>query len=177
MCMTRMEEVLEETPEGQPILVKPMQAFPLTKDLVTDTSWAYEMNKKMVPVNGPEELDWEFNQNEANRIQEFRGCIECMLCVNTCHVLREHEKFDEFAGPRFFVRLAGLEMHPLDKENRIPEIKDDFGIGYCNITRCCTEVCPAGINITDNAIIPLKERVVTEYYDPIAIIGRKLGLR
>ena len=73
--------------------------------------------------------------------------------------------------------LAGLEMHPLDIENRIPEIKDDFGIGYCNITRCCTEVCPAGINITDNAIIPLKERVVTEYYDPIAIIGKKLGLR
>ena len=136
MCMTRMEDIIEETPEGEPILVKPMQAFPLTKDLVTDTSWAYEMNKKMVPINGPEELDWEFNQNEANRIQEFRGCIECMLCVNTCHVLREHEKFDEFAGPRFFVRLAGLEMHPLDKENRIPEIKDDFGIGYCNITRC-----------------------------------------
>ena len=75
--------------------------------------------------------------------------------------------YDEFAGPRFFVRLASLEMHPLDNESRIPEIKEDFGIGYCNITRCCTEVCPAGIQITDNAIIPLKERVVTEYYDPL----------
>ena len=68
-------------------------------------------------------------------------------------------------------------MHPLDTENRIPEIKEDFGLGYCNITKCCTEVCPAGINITDNAIIPLKERVVTEYYDPIAMIARKLGLK
>ena len=105
MCMTRMEEIMDETPEGQPVLVKPMQAFALTKDLVTDTSWAYEMNKKMVPVNGPEELDWNFKQEEADRIQEFRGCIECMLCVNTCHVLREHQMFDEFAGPRFFVRL------------------------------------------------------------------------
>ena len=110
-------------------------------------------------------------------MQEFRSCIECMLCVNTCHVLREHQKFDEFAGPRFFVRLANLEMHPLDTVSRIPEIKDDFGIGYCNITKCCTEVCPAGINITDNAIIPLKERVVTEYYDPLAMLARKLGLR
>jgi len=100
-------------------------------------------------------------------LQEFRSCIECMLCVNTCHVLREHQMFEEFAGPRFFVRLASLEMHPLDTENRIPEIKEDFGVGYCNITRCCTEVCPAGIQITDNAIIPLKERVVTEYFDPI----------
>ena len=177
MCMTRMEDIMEETPEGEPVTVKPMQAFPITKDLVTDLSWAYEMNKKMVPVNGPEELDWEFKQEEADRIQEFRACIECMLCVNTCHVLREHQKFDEFAGPRFFVRLAGLEMHPLDTESRIPEIKEDFGLGYCNITKCCTEVCPAGINITDNAIIPLKERVVTEYYDPLAMIARKLGLK
>ena len=177
MCMTRMEDIMEETPEGEPVTIKPMLAFPLTKDLVTDLSWAYEMNKKMVPVNGPKELDWQFGQEEADRIQEFRSCIECMLCLDTCHVLREHQKFDEFAGPRFFVRLAGLEMHPLDVESRIPEIKDDFGLGYCNVTKCCTEVCPAGINITDNAIIPLKERVVTEYYDPLAMITRKLGLR
>ena len=168
MCMTRMEEVFEEMDdENVPVLVKPMQAFPLTKDLVTDTSWAYETDKKIKPINGPTEPDWEFRQEEADRLQEFRSCIECMLCVNTCHVLREHQMYDEFAGPRFFVRLASLEMHPLDTENRIPEIKEDFGIGYCNITKCCTEVCPAGIKITDNAIIPLKERVVTEYFDPL----------
>ena len=168
MCMTRMEEVFEEMDdESEPILVKPMQAFPLVRDLVTDTSWAYKTDKRIKPINGPEDPDWVFHQQEADRIQEFRACIECMLCVNTCHVLREHQMYDEFAGPRFFVRLASLEMHPLDNESRIPEIKEDFGIGYCNITRCCTEVCPAGIQITDNAIIPLKERVVTEYYDPL----------
>ena len=167
MCMTRMEDILDETPSNEPVLSKPMQAFPLTKDLVTDTSWAYRTDRQIKPINGPEEPDWVFHQEEADRLQEFRSCIECMLCVNTCHVLREHQMFEEFAGPRFFVRLASLEMHPLDNESRIPEIKEDFGVGYCNITRCCTEVCPAGIQITDNAIIPLKERVVTEYFDPI----------
>ena len=167
MCMTRMEDILDETPVNEPVLIKPMQSFPLTKDLVTDTSWAYRTEQQIKPINGPEEPDWVFHQEEAERLQEFRSCIECMLCVNTCHVLREHKMFEEFAGPRFFVRLASLEMHPLDNESRIPEIKDDFGIGYCNITRCCTEVCPAGIQITDNAIIPLKERVVTEYFDPL----------
>ena len=167
MCMTRMEDILDESPSNEPVLIKPMQTFPLTKDLVTDTSWAYRTDRQIKPINGPEEPDWIFHQEEAERLQEFRSCIECMLCVNTCHVLREHKMFEEFAGPRFFVRLAGLEMHPLDNESRIPEIKDDFGIGYCNVTRCCTEVCPAGIQITDNAIIPLKERVVTEYFDPI----------
>ena len=167
MCMTRMEDILDESPSNEPVLIKPMQTFPLTKDLVTDTSWAYRTDRQIKPINGPEEPDWIFHQEEAERLQEFRSCIECMLCVNTCHVLREHKMFEEFAGPRFFVRLASLEMHPLDNESRIPEIKDDFGIGYCNVTRCCTEVCPAGIQITDNAIIPLKERVVTEYFDPI----------
>ena len=177
MCMTRMEDIMDETPSNEPVLIKPMQAFPLTKDLVTDTSWAYRTDRQIKPINGPEEPDWVFHQEEADRLQEFRSCIECMLCVNTCHVLREHQMFDDFAGPRFFVRLASLEMHPLDNESRIPEIKDDFGIGYCNITRCCTEVCPAGIQITDNAIIPLKERVVTEYFDPlIDPLGTALNL-
>tara|TARA_B100000965_G_scaffold372527_1_gene362270 strand:+ start:1587 stop:2354 length:768 start_codon:yes stop_codon:yes gene_type:complete len=178
MCMTRMDEVFHDMPDpSAPITIKPMQSFPLLRDLVTDTSWAYKTDKRISPISGPDEKDWVFHQNEANRIQEFRSCIECMLCVNTCHVMREHQMFEEFVGPRFFVRLAGLEMHPLDKIERLKEIKDDFGINYCNITRCCTEVCPAGINITDNAIIPLKERVVTEYYDPLAILAKKLGLR
>jgi succinate dehydrogenase / fumarate reductase iron-sulfur subunit len=111
--------------------------------------------------------DPRFSQEEADRVQEFRKCIECFLCQNVCHVLREHEKLDAFGGPRFFVRVAGLEMHPLDVENRLPMLKNELGLGLCNITKCCTEVCPESIKITDNAIIPLKERVVDEFYDPV----------
>ena len=58
-------------------------------------------------------------------------------------------------------------MHPLDTADRIREVKDAMGSGYCNITKCCTKVCPEHIPITDDAIIPLKERVVDEFYDPI----------
>jgi succinate dehydrogenase / fumarate reductase iron-sulfur subunit len=82
-------------------------------------------------------------------------------------VLREHNLHDEFIGPRYFVYAANLEMNPLDTENRLGDLKDKGGIGYCNITKCCTKVCPEEIKITDNAIIPLKERVVDEYYDPL----------
>jgi succinate dehydrogenase / fumarate reductase iron-sulfur subunit len=72
------------------------------------------------------------------------------------------------------IRVASLEMHPLDREDRIPELKKEFGSGMCNITRCCTDVCPEHINLTDNAIIPLKERIVDRYYDPLTIMARKL---
>ncbi|MDE2282663.1 MAG: hypothetical protein KGJ92_07845, partial [Actinomycetales bacterium] len=82
-----------------------------------------------------------------------------------------------YAGPRFFIRYAELEMHPLDQNDRREYVREEMGLGYCNITKCCTEVCPEHIKITDNAIIPLKERVVDAHYDPVAWLGRKIRRR
>ena len=172
MCMDRMDKY----PDREPITIRPMKSFPVLKDLVCDVSWNYEVNKKIPPIKLKEtgDEDPRFSQEEADRVQEFRKCIECFLCQDVCHVIREHDKKQEFGGPRFFVRVAGLEMHPLDEENRLGVLKDDLGLGYCNITKCCTEVCPEGIAITDNAIIPLKERVADEFYDPVKKLFRVL---
>ena len=174
MCMTRMNQ-LDVT---QPITVGPMRAFPLIKDLVTDVSWNYRVKQKIKkfkprPPDRPDGT-WIMAQQDIDRVQEFRKCIECFLCQNVCHVLRDHSKHEEFIGPRYFVHTAALEMHPLDTENRLAELKTTQGIGYCNITKCCTKVCPENITITDNAIIPLKERVVDEFYDPLKMVWRKL---
>ena len=173
MCMDRMDKY----PSGEPISIRPMKSFPVIKDLVTDVSWNYKVNQqipafKMQDTGGKEP---RFSQEEADRVQEFRKCIECFLCQNVCHVLRDHDKKEAFGGPRFFVRTAGLEMHPLDDDDRIPLLKDELGVGYCNITKCCTEVCPENITITDNAIIPLKERVVDRFYDPVKMLLRVLS--
>jgi succinate dehydrogenase / fumarate reductase, iron-sulfur subunit len=164
MCMDRMDKY----PAGEPIVVRPMKSFPVLRDLVCDVSWNYKVNKKIPPFKMKETKEEpKFSQEEADRVQEFRKCIECFLCQNVCHVLRDHEKFEGFGGPRFFVRVASLEMHPLDTGDRLGLVKDELGLGYCNITKCCTEVCPEHIRITDNAIIPLKERVVDRFYDPV----------
>ncbi len=173
-CMTRMNEYQPD----ETITVTPMKTFPVIKDLVTDVSWNYIQNKRIKPVNlVPEsktENGYVMYQQDVDRVQEFRKCIECYLCQNVCHVLRDHDKKDKFVGPRFMIRVASLEMHPLDIEDRIPELKNDFGSGMCNITKCCTDVCPEHINITDNGIIPLKERVVDRFYDPVTILMRKI---
>ena len=165
-CKTRLSDFdLDE-----PITVEPMRAFPLIRDLVTDVSWNYEVNKSIQPFTPPADMpqeDWRWQQQDIERVQEYRKCIECFLCQDVCHVLRNHETEKPFMGPRFLVRAAGLEMHPIDQADRRDYLKDTGGIGYCNITKCCTEVCPEHIKITDNAIIPLKERVADEYYDPI----------
>ena len=167
---TRMDTL----PLDQPITVVPMKTFPVIKDLVTDVSWNYKVNKKIPPFQPRAGTDWKFYQDDVDRVQEFRKCIECFLCQDVCHVLRDHDKHEQFAGPRFFVRVAGLEMHPLDGVSREKLLRDELGLGYCNITKCCTEVCPEEIHITDNAIIPLKERVVDRFYDPLVWIARKI---
>ena len=165
---------MDALPLNEPITITPMKSFPLIKDLVTDVSWNYKVNKSITPFTPRPGVEWKMYQEDVDRVQEFRKCIECFLCQNVCHVLRDHDKQAEFAGPRFFVRIAGLEMHPLDGANRAAALKEELGIGLCNITKCCTEVCPESIKITDNAIIPLKERVVDEFYDPVLRIVRKI---
>jgi succinate dehydrogenase / fumarate reductase iron-sulfur subunit len=186
-CMTRMNVFGED----ETITCQPLKTFPVIKDLVTDVSWNYQQNKRIRPFTPrPREKDGTHRmyQEDVDRVQEFRKCIECFLCQDVCHVIRDRDESPHkpageadqaaFVGPRFMIRLASLEMHPLDSEDRIPEIRKEYGSGLCNITRCCTEVCPEHIGITDNGIIPLKERVVDRYYDPIAAIGRKLfGIR
>jgi succinate dehydrogenase / fumarate reductase iron-sulfur subunit len=172
MCMTRLNSLnLDE-----PVTIEPMKAFPAIRDLVADVSWNYEVKKRIKPFKprppDAEDGTWRMQQSDAERVQEFRKCIECFLCQDVCHVLRDSHKHDEFIGPRFFVHAAALEMHPLDTEDRLEELKEAQGVGYCNITKCCTKVCPEHITITDNAIIPLKERVVSEFYDPLKRLFR-----
>ena len=177
MCMTRLSEL----PMEKPVTVEPMKAFPVLKDLVTDVSWNFRVKKKIKkfkprPPDAPDGT-WRMQQQDIDRVQEFRKCIECFLCQDVCHVLRDHRMHDKFIGPRFLIHVAALEMHPLDTNDRLDLIRAKHGLGFCNITKCCTEVCPEDIHITDNAIIPLKERVVDDHYDPVAFLVRKITRR
>ena len=174
MCMTRMDIF----PPDAPITIAPMKTFPLIRDLVTNVSYNFEVARQIPALRlGAPGADGvrRMMQEDIDRPQEFHKCIECFLCQNVCHVIRDHpDNFGAFAGPRFFVRLAALEMHPLDEASRTEYLRLKAGLAYCNITKCCTEVCPEHIKITDNAIIPLKERVVDDYFDPVAWVLKKL---
>lgn len=172
MCMSR----LSDFDLTEPITIEPMRAFPVVRDLVADVSWNFAVKKAIKPFRPrpPDAADgtWRMAQSDVDRVQEFRKCIECFLCQDVCHVLRDHHKHESFIGPRFLVHVAALEMHPLDVEDRVDELRRAHGIGLCNITKCCTKVCPEHITITDNAIIPLKERLVDRHYDPLGRLVR-----
>jgi succinate dehydrogenase / fumarate reductase iron-sulfur subunit len=177
MCMTRMNLFAAD----EPVVVTPLRTFPVIRDLVTDVSFNYR-KAEQVPAFQPQprEADGTYRmaQVDVERSQEFRKCIECFLCQDVCHVIRDHEdNKPAFAGPRFFIRYAELDMHPLDTVDRKQMVQDHAGLGLCNITKCCTEVCPEGIHLTDNAIIPMKERVVDARYEPRVWLGNIIRRR
>jgi len=177
MCMTRMSTFSQD----ETITVTPLRAFPVIRDLVTDVSFNYQKAREIpsfVPPEGVAPGEYRMQQVDVERSQEFRKCIECFLCQNTCHVVRDHEENKpSFAGPRYLMRIAELDMHPLDALDRRRQAQDEHGLGMCNITKCCTEVCPEHIKITDNALIPMKERVVDTKYDPLVWLGNKIRRR
>ncbi|MYS19181.1 succinate dehydrogenase subunit B [Streptomyces sp. DvalAA-14] len=182
MCMTRMSVFDRD----ETVTVTPLRTFPVIRDLVTDVSFNYAKAREVpafVPPKGVAAGEYRMQQVDVERSQEFRKCIECFLCQDTCHVVRDHEENKtSFAGPRFLMRIAELDMHPLDAAaetglNRASSAQEDHGLGYCNITKCCTEVCPEHIKITDNALIPLKERAVDRKYDPLVWLGAKITRR
>jgi succinate dehydrogenase / fumarate reductase, iron-sulfur subunit len=174
MCMTRMSTFGED----EVVTVTPLRTFPVIRDLVTDVSFNYEKAREIPSFAPPKELqpgEYRMMQEDVNRSQEFRKCIECFLCQDTCHVIRDHEENKtSFAGPRYLMRIAELEMHPLDTLDRRESAQEQHGLGFCNITKCCTEVCPEHIKITDNALIPMKERAVDRKYDPVVWLGSKI---
>ncbi len=176
LCMTRMSIFTE----GETVTVTPMRAFPVVRDLVTDVSFNYAQ-ARAVPAFAPPALapgDYRMAQVDVERSQEFRKCIECFLCQDTCHVVRDHEdNKPAFSGPRYLMRIAELDMHPLDQADRRGVARTEHGLGMCNITKCCSEVCPEHIKITDNALIPLKERVADRTYDPVVWLAHTIRRR
>jgi succinate dehydrogenase / fumarate reductase, iron-sulfur subunit len=176
-CMTR----LSSYEPGETLTVTPMRTFPIIRDLVTDVSYNYKVAERVPAFRpGRREADgtYRMQQEDVERSQEFRKCIECFLCQNVCHVIRDHEENKKaFAGPRFFIRYAELDMHPLDTNDRRRLLQEQNGLGLCNITKCCSEICPEGIKITDNGIIPMKERVVDANYDPVFALTSLLPRR
>ncbi|WP_402371656.1 succinate dehydrogenase/fumarate reductase iron-sulfur subunit [Isoptericola rhizosphaerae] len=177
LCMTRMSVFAPD----DVVTVTPMRTFPVLRDLVTDVSFNYAKAREVPSFSPPADLapgEYRMQQVDVERSQEFRKCIECFLCQDVCHVVRDHEENKEaFSGPRFLIRIAELEMHPLDVADRVGAAQDEHGLGRCNITKCCTEVCPEGIKITDNALIPMKERVAGRRYDPLVWLGRTISRR
>lgn len=149
--------------------VEPMAAFPVVRDLAVDVDGMWDVARRVPGFERGEGLDRMW-QEDVDDLSVFQRCIECFLCMDVCHVLRVHG--GEYVGPRFVVKLAALNMHPRDGGDR-SGFAGESGVELCNVTRCCQDTCPEDIPITDDAIIPEKERLISGL-DPVVRLLRSL---
>ena len=162
-----VHDALDQPTSRQPITVEPMRRLPDHQDLVTDVSWNYEV-KKRIPVQAPParrpDGTWRMQQatSTACRSSASASSASCARTSATCCATTTSTSSSARAS---WSHRRARDAPARRPRTRLPQ--GPHGIGYCNITKCCTEVCPEHITITDNAIIPLKERVVDRYYDPL----------
>ena len=172
-CKTR----LSDFDEGETITVEPMRAFPLVRDLVTDVSWNYEVNKtsrrsSRLPTSrrkagGGSRRTSSGSRSSASASSASSARTSATSCATTRRSSHSWARASSSGAPASRCTRSTPRTGP-------SHLKDEGGIGLCNITKCCTEVCPEHIKITDNAIIPLKERVADKYYDPIQMVWRRI---
>ena len=153
-----------------------MRAFPVIRDLVTDVSFNYEKAARDPGLHAAGRRDaageYRMQQVDVERSQEFRKCIECFLCQDTCHVIRDHEENKAaFAGPRFLIRIAELDMHPLDALDRQNAAQEELRPGLLQHHQVLHRGLPRGHPHHRQRLIPMKERVVDRKYDPLTFLG------
>lgn len=162
---------------GEKFLIEPMKVFPIVKDLVPDVREVREKAKIYRPYLLAKDKDqaWRMQEDQIGEVSEARKCIDCYLCYDVCHVIRNHED-KKFAGPVNIVRAIGLDKHPKSNVERSLLLSREGSLWSCNMTRCCSEICPQEIKITQNFITYAKERVVSEknpFRKLFAMIGGK----
>ena len=175
MCMTRMSDL----PLDKPITIEPMKAFPVVKDLITDVSWNFRGEEKdqEIQTAAARCAGWHLADAtgghrsragipEMHRVFSLPGCLP--RAARSSHARRIHRT--AFSDLRRGAGDASARYRESHRQNCARRTASD----YCNITKCCTKVCPENIQITDNGIIPLKERVVDEFYDPLGWFWRWL---
>ena len=175
MCMTRMDAL----PEGEPVdggahADLPHHPRPRHRRVVQLRPWP-----RQVPAFKPRdpEADGTYRMSRSTssgaRSSASASSASCARTSATSSATTRRTR-PPTPGRACSSASRSSRSHPLDTNDRRELLRQRMGLGMCNITKCCTEVCPEHIKITDNAIIPLKERVVDASYDPVAWLGRKI---
>ena len=135
----------------KPVIVEPLNNFPIIRDLVIDMDdfmhklksikpWI--IRKKEVPLGAGEHRQ---TNAQIAEFRQFSECINCMLCYSACPVYGLN---DEFLGPAAIAlaRRYNLDSRDEGTKERLPIIGGSEGIWECSFVGECSVVCPKGVD-------------------------------
>jgi succinate dehydrogenase/fumarate reductase iron-sulfur protein len=149
-CQTRVETLNAES-----IVIEPLAALPVTKDLVVDLGPFFAKWKKIRPALHPKDKeskqlaivppDSEFGR----QTQSKRDCITCGACYSVCGIVGSNQ---DYLGPAAINRAMLRLLDPRDGnvDERLKILNDETGVWRCHTQFNCVAACPKGINLTDS---------------------------
>lgn len=146
------------------MVIEPLPNMPVIRDLVVDRSAFERATLDMEPClerrKPYEKFPEPLTHTDFEDAFKLMNCIECYVCTGACPVFADADH-RAFAGPASFVQLAKVALHPKDEGDRIASaLKGD--IYACCSCYECSNVCPVGINVLEDAIEKLKRRCAAQ---------------
>jgi len=136
--------------KGKEITIRPLNHFPVVRDLVVDMDPFFEnYEKALTYFQAAQEMDEPSiirpDSKERKIISDSTECIACGCCVSSCTMAHWHK---DYLGPgalnRAFTLLAD-SRDGLHKERLVEVLEACYN---CRTEFNCTEVCPKGISPT-----------------------------
>ncbi|MCL5237817.1 MAG: succinate dehydrogenase iron-sulfur subunit [Nitrospirae bacterium] len=145
-CKTNVSHI----PQGKEVTIRPLNHFPVIKDLVVDMEPFFKKYEEALPFYEPREETTEPavirpGSRERQDIGMATDCIACGCCVSSCTMCHYHEGY---AGPAALNRAFTLLA---DSRDGLFEERLDRVLASCYNCRTefnCTEVCPKRISGT-----------------------------
>lgn len=150
----------------QPIVLEPMDKFPIIRDLAVDRTRMFDNLKKIkawVSIDGSYDLGPAPRQNpdEVQTRYKMSECMTCGVCLQACP---QFSADNNFVGAQIFNQVRLFNTHPTgayQADERIDAVMGEGGIADCGNAQNCVEACPKTIPLTES----------------IAYVGRKATVR
>ena len=136
----------------QPIVLKPLPALPVIRDLIVDFTQFFNQYHSVKPylINDTAAPTGERLQSQAER-KELDGLYECILCAccsTACPSFWWNP--DKFVGPSGLLNAYRFIADTRDTRTneRLDNLNDPYRLFRCHTIMNCVDVCPKHLNPT-----------------------------
>lgn len=162
-CSTKISN-LPKSSLGKPIVLEPLEKFPVIKDLTVDRS---RIDRSITRVKNWVETDSLFGsgvsypQSVQQEMYSYSKCINCGSCYDACPRTGKVER--GYMGPSAIARVVTMNDHPLGRENdmeRLGAISGKDGVIGCGKAMVCEKVCPKKVPLVRSITRANREMII-----------------
>lgn len=148
-CITPLSEAVGGSGK---LVLRPLPALPVVRDLVVDLSLFYKQYEKIKPYllndEPPPAIERLQSPEDRAKLDGLYECILCACCSTSCPSYWWNP--EKFIGPAGLLQAYRFLADSRDTATteRLSDLDDPFSVFRCRGIMNCVSVCPKGLNPT-----------------------------